>query len=158
MEQYIDRSAQNLGVAALVTAIVTFVMSVIPCVGTLAIIPGIVAVILAIVGLTRATEQSRGLVIAALIIGAVAIMFSIAQWFFISRKVADKSPNWKEDIETVLEDIKVDILDEIENGDFSITIENGDEKIEIKTTVEDKKLQEKLEQLESGTKPDTLKK
>jgi len=157
MEQYIDRSAQNLGVAALVTAIVTFVMSVIPCVGTLAIIPGIVAVILAIVGLTRATDQSRGLVIAALIIGTVAIMFSIAQWFFIG-KIADKSDNWKEDIEGVFEDIKVDILNEIEKGDFSITIESGDEKVEIKTTVQDKKLQEKLEKLESGTKPDTLKK
>jgi NhaP-type Na+/H+ and K+/H+ antiporter len=132
-------------------------MSVIPCVGTLAIIPGIVAVILAVVGLTRATEQSRGLVIAALIIGTVAILFSIAQWFFIG-KIADKKDVWKEDIESVLDDIKVDILDEIEKGDFSITIESGDEKVEIKTTIEDKKLQEKLEQLESGTKPDTLKK
>ncbi len=158
MEQYIDRSAHNLGVAALVTAIVTFVMSVIPCVGTLAIIPGIVAVILAIVGLIRATDQSRGLVTAALIIGTVAIMFSIAQWFFIGGKIANVSDTLKEDIEGVFEDIKVDILDEIENGDFSITIENGDEKVEIKTTVEDKKLQEKLEHLESGTKPDTLKK
>lgn len=157
MEQYIDRSAQNLGVAALVTAIVTFVMSVIPCVGMLAIIPGIVAVILAIIGLTRATNQSRGLVIAALIIGAVAIMFSVAQMAFISN-VADKSENWKEDLQSVIEDVKVDILDEIEKGDFSITIESGDEKVEIKTTVEDKKLQEKLEKLESAAKPDTLKK
>lgn len=157
MEQYIDRSAQNLGVAALVTAIVTFVMSVIPCVGTLAVIPGTVAVILAIVGLSRVTDKNRGMVIAALIIGIVAIMFSVGQWVFIS-KVADKSDNWREDIEGVFKDIKVDILDEIENGDFSITIESGDEKVEIKSTVEDRKLQEKLEKLESETKRDTLKK
>ena len=89
MEQYIDRSAQNTGVAALVTAIVTFVMSVIPCVGTLAVIPGTVAVILAIVGLSRITDKNRGMVIAALIIGIVAIMFSVGQWVFIG-KIADR--------------------------------------------------------------------
>ena len=85
------------------------------------------------------------------------MLFRSGQWVFIG-KIADKSDNWKEDIEGVFEDIKVDILDEIENGDFSITIESGDEKVEIKTTVDDKKLQEKLEKLESGTKQDTLKK
>jgi len=157
MEQYIDKSAQNLGVAALVTAIVSLVMSVIPCVGTLAIIPAIVAVILAIIGITRVTAQSRGMVIAGLIIGVFAIMFSVLQLFFIG-KVASKSDSWKSDIESVIEDIKVDILDEIENGDFSITIEDGDEKVEIKTSVQNKKLEEKLENLEKGEKPDSIKK
>ena len=49
-------SGQNLGIAALITAIITFVLAVIPCVGLIAIIPGIIAIVLASVGLSQAAR------------------------------------------------------------------------------------------------------
>ena len=52
MEEVRNNSGQNLGVAALITAIITFVLAVIPCVGLIAIIPGIIALVLAFVGLS----------------------------------------------------------------------------------------------------------
>ncbi len=47
MEETKNNSGQNLGIAALITAIITFVLAVIPCVGLIAIIPGIIAIVLA---------------------------------------------------------------------------------------------------------------
>ena len=44
MEEVKNNSGQNLGIAALITAVITFVLAVIPCVGLIAIIPGIIAI------------------------------------------------------------------------------------------------------------------
>ena len=54
MEEVENKTAQNLGIGALITAIITFVLAVIPCVGLIAIIPGIIALVLSIVGLSHA--------------------------------------------------------------------------------------------------------
>jgi hypothetical protein len=147
MEQNIDRSSQNLGIAALITAIVTFVMAVIPCIGVLAVIPGIITVILAIVGLSRPGQQGRGMSIAGLIIGIVAVLISFSQWAVIGT-IANKKDYWKGDFEEVIEDVRSQIFDEFEKGDFSIKIESGDETVEIKSSVNTKKLEEKIEKLE----------
>lgn len=166
MEQNIDRSSQNLGVAALITAIVTFILAVIPCIGVVAIIPGVIAVILAFIGLSRPSGQGRGMVIAALIIGIVASLISLSQWAFIG-KVASKKDYWKGDFENVMEDVKGQIFDEFDKGDFSIRIQSGDETVEIKSTIDRDKLEQKLEKLEKlenvdvkgdTSKPDTIKK
>jgi hypothetical protein len=147
MEQNIDRSSQNLGVAALITSIVTFILAVIPCIGVVAIIPGVIAVILAFVGLSRASSQNRGMVIAALIIGIVASLISLSQWAFIGT-VASKKDYWKGDFENIMEDVKGQIFDEFDKGDFSIKIQSGDETVEIKSTIDKSRLEEKLEKLE----------
>jgi hypothetical protein len=163
MEQNIDRSSQNLGIAALITAIVTFVMAVIPCIGVLAVIPGIITVILAIVGLSRPGQQGRGMSIAGLIIGIVAVLISFSQWAVIGT-IANKKDYWKGDFEEVIEDVRSQIFDEFEKGDFSIKIESGDETVEIKSSVNTKKLEEKIEKLEKleqsveVLKSDTIKK
>ena len=57
MEEVKNNSGQNLGIAALITAIITFVLAVIPCVGIIAIIPGIIAIVLASVGLSQASRN-----------------------------------------------------------------------------------------------------
>jgi hypothetical protein len=152
MEQNFNRSSQNLGVAALITAIVTFIMAIIPCVGVLAIIPGVVAVILAFVGLSRANQNGRGMVIAALIIGIVASLISLSQWAFIG-KMASNKDYWKGDFEKVLEDVKGDIFDGLDKGDFSIKIESDGETVEIKSSVNRRNLEEKLEKLEKADTP-----
>ena len=157
MEQITDKSAQNLGIAALITGIITLVMAVIPCIGVIAIIPGIVTIILASVGLGRAYSQSRGILIASLIIGIVATMIGFSQIAFIG-KVAKNKDVWGKDFRNVIEDVRTQVMDEIDKGDFSIRIESGGEVVEIKSSVDTKKREEdikKLEKLEGVVKPDT---
>ncbi len=57
MEDVPKNTGSNLGIAALITAIITFVLAVIPCVGIIAIIPGIIAIVLASVGLSQASRK-----------------------------------------------------------------------------------------------------
>ena len=61
MEDFKQSTGQNLGIAALITAIITFMLAVIPCVGILAIIPGIIAIVLASVGLSQAVPETEAL-------------------------------------------------------------------------------------------------
>ena len=84
---------QNLGVAALITAIITFVFAVIPCVGLMAVIPGIIAIVLASVGLSQAAKNDspRGILVAGLIIGIVATLISFSQ-IFVAGEIATVSP------------------------------------------------------------------
>ena len=148
-EEVKDNTGQNLGIAALITAIITFVLAVIPCVGLIAIIPGIIAIVLASVGLSHATrtDSPRGVLVAALIIGIVASLISFSQ-VFVAGKIAEKADKWPGKIEKIVMDVQDKILEDLENANVSIKIENGDEKIEINTSANKKNLVEKLEELE----------
>ena len=87
MEDVPNKSGSNLGIAALITAIITFVLAVIPCVGLIAIIPGIIAIVLASVGLSQAARNNspRGILIAGLIIGIIASLISVSQVFVATK-------------------------------------------------------------------------
>lgn len=148
-EEATNKTGQNLGIAALITAIITFVFAVIPCVGLMAIIPGIIAIVLASVGLSHAarTDSPRGILIAGLIIGIVATMISFSQ-VFVAGKIAQKADKWPDVIEDVVNDVQKDILEDLEDANISIKIENGDESVEISTSVNKKELVETLEELE----------
>jgi hypothetical protein len=151
MEEETNKSGQNLGIAALITAIITFVLAVIPCVGLIAIIPGIIAIVLASVGLSQAArnDSPRGVIIAGLIIAIVASMISFSQ-LFVAGKILDKADKWPHKIEKVVDKVQEDILRDLEDANISIKVENGDEKVEI-TTGSDKADKEKtLEELETG--------
>jgi hypothetical protein len=151
MEEETNKSGQNLGIAALITAIITFVLAVIPCVGLIAIIPGIIAIVLASVGLSQAARNNspRGVIIAGLIIAIVASMISFSQ-LFVAGKILDKADKWPHKIEKVVDNVQEDILRDLEDANISIKVENGDEKVEI-TTGSDKADKEKtLEELETG--------
>jgi uncharacterized membrane protein len=89
MEDTRKNTGSNLGIAALITGIVTFVLAVIPCVGLIAIIPGLITIVLAVVGLSQssASNSPRGIIIAGLIIGVVATMISVSQ-FFVAGRIA----------------------------------------------------------------------
>jgi hypothetical protein len=158
-EEVKNNTGQNLGVAALITAIITFVLAVIPCVGLIAIIPGIIAIVLASVGLSNAarTDSPRGVLVAALIIGIVASLISFSQ-VFVAGKIAEKADKWPGKIEEIVTDVQGKILEDLEDANVSIKIESGDEKIEINTSANKKDLVEKLEELEGEdtTVVDTL--
>ena len=163
MEESKTNSGQNLGLAALITGIITFVLAVIPCVGMIAIIPGIIAIVLASVGLSQATRQNspKGMQIAGLIIGVIAVMISFSQ-FFVVGKMASHADKWPNEIQNVINDVKDNVLKDLEDANVSIKIEsNGDTvNINAKATAKKKDLEQKLEDLESGNKKknDTIKK
>ncbi|MGB8492522.1 MAG: hypothetical protein WCE64_15820 [Bacteroidales bacterium] len=155
-------SGQNLGVAALITAIITFVLAVIPCVGLIAIIPGIIAIVLAVVGLSHASRNNspRGVLIAGLIIAVVASMISFSQ-VFVAGKIAKKAEknNWPNNIESIINDVQENVIKDLEDANVSIKVESNGNKVEINTSPAKKDREKELEQLEKGNPQtnDTLK-
>jgi phosphate/sulfate permease len=165
MEDVKTNSGQNLGVAALITGIITFVLAVIPCVGMIAIIPGIITIVLASVGLSQASrnDSPKGILIAGLIIGIIAMLISLSQ-LFVARKIVEKahrSDKWPTEIQSVINDVKNNVVKDLEDANVSIKIESNGDTVKINTSSsKNKKDIEKLEDLESGNKPkhDTVKK
>ena len=166
MEDAKTNSGQNLGIAALITGIITFVLAVIPCVGMIAIIPGIIAIVLASVGLSQASrnDSPKGILLAGLIIGIIAVLISISQLFIAGKIVekAHKADKWPTQIQSVINDVKDNVMKDLEDANVSIKIEsNGDTvRINANSNKNKKYLEQKLEDLESGNKQkhDTIKK
>lgn len=151
MEDVKSNSAQNLGIAALITGIITFVLAVIPCVGLIAIIPGIVTIVLASVGLSQASrsDSPKGVIIAGLVIGIIAVFISLSQ-IFVAGRLAKHTDKWPDEIRSVIEEVKSEVAKEIKNGSVSIKIESNGEKVEINASSESKDNKVKqLEELES---------
>jgi hypothetical protein len=155
-------AGQNLGIAALITAIVTFVLAVVPCVGLIAIIPGIIAIVLASVGLSQASrnESPRGVLLAGLVIGVVASIISLSQ-VFVAGKIADKAKNeWGGDIENIINDVQDNVLKDLNDANVSIKVESNGEKVEINANTGKESREIVLEELEQADtlKNDTLRK
>jgi hypothetical protein len=149
MEEIRNNSGQNLGVAALVTAILTFVLAVIPCVGLVAIIPGIIAIVLAAVGLSQASRNNApsGLPLAGLIIGIVAVMISFSQ-IFVAGKIARKADKWPNKIEDIVNDVQDNVKRSIEDANVSIKVDINGDTVKIVTTPEKESKEKTLEDLE----------
>ena len=162
MEEVKNNSGQNLGIAALITAVITFVLAVIPCIGLIAIIPGIIAIILAVVGLSHASrnDSPRGVLIAGLIIAIIASMISFSQ-IFVAGKIAQKADKWPGGIQNIINDVQDNVTKEIEDHNVSIKVESGDgDKVEITTNAGKKDKEKTLDDLEGVNAPknDTLQK
>ena len=161
MEEVKSNAGQSLGIAALVTAIITFVLAVIPCVGLIALIPGIIAIVLASVGLSQASRNNapRGVLIAGLIIAILATMISLSQ-IFVAGKIAKSADKWPGEIENIINDVQDNVIKDLEDANVSIKVESNGDKVEINTNSNKKEQEQKLEDLESGNtqKNDTLQK
>jgi len=161
MEEVKNNTGQNLGIAALITAIITFVLSVIPCVGLIAIIPGIIAIVLASVGLSQAAKNQspRGVLLAGLIIGIIASLISLSQVFVVG-KFANDADKWPREIQNIINDVQGNVIKDLEDANISIKIDNNGEKVEITTGSNKAELEKQLEDLEGGNtqKDDTLQK
>jgi hypothetical protein len=153
MEEVKNNSGQNLGIAALITAVITFVLAVIPCVGLIAIIPGIIAIILAVVGLSHASrnDSPKGVLIAGLVIAIIASMISFSQ-IFVAGKIARSADKWPNGIQNIINDVQDNVTKEIENGNVSIKVESNGDKIEINTNANKKEQEKTLEELEGTDK------
>jgi phosphate/sulfate permease len=161
MEEVKNNAGQNLGIAALITAIITFVLAVIPCVGLIAIIPGIIAVILASVGLSQANRNNspRGVLVAGLIISIIAVLIAFSQIFVVG-KFAQRADKWPTDIQNIINDVQDNVTKELEDANISIKVESNGDKVEINTNAEKKDRERTLENLEEGdsVKIDTIQK
>ncbi|TAL59656.1 MAG: hypothetical protein EPN88_16985 [Bacteroidetes bacterium] len=161
MEEANNNTGQNLGIAALITAIITFVLAVIPCVGLIAMIPGIIAIILASVGLSQAarTNSPRGVLIAGLIIAIIAVMISLSQIFVVG-KIAQKADKWPQNIQNIINDVQDNVVKDLEDANISIKVESNGNKVEINTNPGKKDREQTLDNLEGADtlKNDTLQK
>jgi hypothetical protein len=167
MEEVKNNSGQNLGIAALITAVITFVLAVIPCVGLIAIIPGIIAIVLASVGISQAARNNspRGVPLAGLIIAIIASMISLSQ-IFVAGKIAQKADRWPNNIGNIINDVQNNVTKQIEDANVSIKVESNGNKVEINTSSDKKDKEKTLEDLEGGNaqngdtiqKQDTVKK
>ena len=151
MEELKNNTGQNLGIAALITAVITFVLAVIPCIGLIAIIPGIIAIVLASVGLSQAARNAspRGVLLAGLIIAIVASLISFSQ-IFVAGKIAQKAEKWPNSIQNIINDVQDNVTKELEDANVSIKIESNGDKVEINTNSNKKDQVKKLEDLEGG--------
>ena len=143
---------QSLGIAALITAIVTFVIAVIPCVGIIAMIPGIIAIVLASIGLSQASRNGtpRGVLVAGLIIGVVATLISFSQ-IFVAGKIGDKfQKEWGGNIENVINDVQKNVLDELEDANVSIKINADGDSVEVKANAGKQDRHKELEEIEKA--------
>lgn len=147
MEDVRTNSGQSLGVAALVVAIITFVLAVIPCVGLIAIIPGIIAVVLASVALSQASKGAspKGIMIAALIIAIIATLISFSQ-IFVAGKIAGTAGKWPKNFENIINDVQDNVIKELDDNNINIRVESDSGVVEINAHKKDKeKLLEGLE-------------
>jgi hypothetical protein len=151
MEDVKNNTGQNLGIAALITAIITFVLAVIPCVGLIAIIPGIIAIVLASVGLSQAARKDapRGVLMAGLIIAILASLISLSQ-VFIAGRIAQKADKWPGDIQNIINDVQDNVIKDLEDANISIKVESNGDKVEINTNPDKEDREKTLENLESG--------
>jgi len=159
MEEAKNNTGQNLGIAALITAIVTFVLAVIPCVGLIAIIPGIIAIILASVGLPQAARRNepKGILIAGLIIAIIASMISLSQ-VFVAGKIARHADKWPNEIQNVIKDVQDNVVKDMEDANISIKIDSNGDTVEVHTSTKNAGKEQKLEELEgvNAQKNDSL--
>jgi predicted PurR-regulated permease PerM len=112
-----------------------------------AIVPGIIAIVLASIGLSQAARRNepRGLLIAGLIIGIVALLIGFSQ-VFVAGKIASKADKWPNDIQNIINDVQENVIKDLEDANVSIEIESNGEKVEI--NVDRKEKVEQLEELE----------
>lgn len=149
-----QQSGSTLGIAALITAIITFVLAVIPCVGLIALIPGIIAIVLASVGLSQASrnDSPKGVLLAGLIIAIIATMISFSQ-VFVAGKIAQNADKWPNKIEEIMNDVETEVKNNLEDVNVSIKIDANGDSVEIKAKTDKQDKVQKLEDLEKSNAP-----
>lgn len=148
MEEEKNGKQSGVGVGALVTAIIAFLLAVIPCLGLIAVIPAVIAIVLAIIGLSR-PQGNQGMLVGGLVVAIIALMISVSQSFVLG-KIANKSGNWATDIEKVIREVTDDIEKEFGDNEVTIRINNNDETVEIKASTKKDALHDRLEDLEGA--------
>ena len=79
-------AGQGFGIASLILGILALLIAFIPCIGIFALIPGLIAIVLAIVGLSQASSAngSKGIIISGLVISILGTTLAAAWLVFFS--------------------------------------------------------------------------
>jgi glutamine amidotransferase-like uncharacterized protein len=137
MEEFKTNSGQGLGIAGLVLGIIAIMICFIPCVGILAIVPGLVGVTLSAIAYNQAVKGNgaRGVIIAALVISILGSSIALLQGLGLSylknrpevfRKLENRIEKETEKIDENFEDAGKEmekVLEQLENVDDSIHID-----------------------------------
>jgi len=113
MEEQKTSAGQGLGVAGLVIGILAVILAMIPCVGWIAIIPGVIALALSLVAFSQANKGngSKGVIIGALVVSIIAISIGLVQIVFFAA-IATEGGNIKNKIEKVAKEFGDEFEDE----------------------------------------------
>ena len=113
MEEQKTSAGQGLGVAGLVIGILAVILAMIPCVGWIAIIPGVIALALSLVAFSQANKGngSKGVIIGALVVSIIAISVGLVQIVFFAA-IATEGGNIKNKIEKVAKEFGDEFEDE----------------------------------------------
>ncbi len=155
MEEQKTSAGQGLGVAGLVIGILAVILALIPCIGRIAIIPGVIALALSLVAFSQANKGNggKGVIIGALVVSIIAISVGIIQIVFFAA-VSTEGGNIKNKIEKVAKKFG----DEFE-GEYGKDFEEAMEDIEksmdeigddLEETMD--KLEEDIEEIDDRTK------
>ena len=130
MEEQKTSAGQGLGVAGLVIGILAVILAMIPCVGWIAIIPGVIALALSLVAFSQANKGngSKGVIIGALVVSIIAISIGLVQIVFFAA-VATEGGNIKNKIEKVAKEFGDEFEDEY-GKDFEEALEDVEKSIE----------------------------
>ncbi|WP_372640886.1 hypothetical protein [Ancylomarina sp.] len=142
MEKIKTNAGHGLGVAGLVLGILSLFMAFIPCVGVIAIGPGVIAIVLSTVGLIQANKDngSKGINIAALVISGLGTLIACL-WLFVFVGIASLDEDQIEGmVEDVIEEVvrgtnscNTDLQDELDKLEMQLDSLKIDETIHIQT-------------------------
>jgi len=99
-----------LGIAAMILGGLSLIISFIPCIGLIALIPSIIALVLGIVGLVQANEAQapKGLIAGSIIVsifaGSIAIFWGVKMNNFVTK---DRNFNFVKEIEKEFENKEI---------------------------------------------------
>ncbi len=138
MEKIRTNAGHGLGVAGLVLGILCLFMAFIPCVGVIAIGPGVVAIVLSIVGLVQASNNNgaKGINIAALIVSGIGTLIAFL-WIFVFVGIASLD---EDQIENMVEDV----IEEVVSGTNSCNTDLQDELHKLEQHLDSIKLDETI--------------
>jgi hypothetical protein len=143
-------AGQGFGITALVLGIIALLTAPIPCIGILALIPGILGIIFAIVALVQASQGqgAKGLIITALVISILGTSISTVWVLVISSPPVMKHSGFRgltKQLKTLQQELE-GLEDELDNMDLDSTEYNITIQKTIRVTKGDKeKLLEELE-------------
>lgn len=86
MEEFKTNAGHGLGIAGLVLGLIAIMICFFPCLGIIAIIPGLVGVTLSVIAYNQAVKGNgaRGFIIAALVVSILGSSVALMQGLFIS--------------------------------------------------------------------------
>ncbi|MCD6566510.1 MAG: hypothetical protein J7K53_11285 [Bacteroidales bacterium] len=148
MEEQKTSAGQGLGVAGLVVGILAVILALIPCIGWIAIIPGVIALALSLVAFSQANKGngSKGVIIGALVISIIATSIGLIQIVFFAT-VASEGGHIMNKIEKVAKEFGDEFEGEY-GKDFEEAIDEAIEDVGKSVEKVGEDMEETMERLE----------